>query len=56
MRWATYNKVGDAFGSAQLLKIVEQTGHRNTGGVWAKEIKNNSRKQLKVFLVPVVKD
>ncbi|MBC8369330.1 MAG: hypothetical protein H8E25_04985 [Planctomycetes bacterium] len=53
MRWATYNDVLDSIGSNQLLNIVEQTGYKKTGLVWSKEIKNRSRKRLKVFLVPV---
>ena len=56
LRWATYDSVENAFGSETLLKIVKQSGYRNTGEVWVKEVEDNSRRYLKVFIVTVVEN
>ena len=56
LRWATYDSVDDAFGSETLLKIVKQSGYSNTGEVWVKEVEDNSRRHLKVFIVTVVEN
>jgi len=55
LRWATYDSVEDEFGSEMLLKIAKQSGYSNTDEVWVKEVEDNSRRHLKVFIVPVVK-
>ena len=56
LRWATYDSVGNAFGSDTLLEIVKQSGYRNTGEVWVKEVEGNSRRYLKVFIVTVAEN
>jgi len=56
LRWATYDSVENEFGSETLLKIVKQSGYRNTGEVWVKEVEDNSRRYLKVFIVTVAEN
>jgi hypothetical protein len=56
LRWATYDSMDDAFGSETLLKIVKQSEYSNTGEVWVKEVEDNSRRHLKVFIVTVVEN
>ena len=56
LRWATYAEMEDDSGSGMLLKIAKQSGYSNTGEVWVKEVKDSSRRHLKVFIVPVAEN